>query len=374
MSYNHTFATQSGDVPAAQLDENFNAAGNMGYFKCTATGSNSITLTPETNQPDIGMYTDLLGVKFIAPSAPTGLVQIQIGSLPLENLYDVNGNQCTAGSFADGAVITASYNLGLGGFQLDGDMSSQEASTIPFGLINGFLANSIAGTNTTGTLTVGAGQAVNSANTGYLQKNTSTNWAVANGNNINGYQGGATLPVSATIHFFMCQGTSGIGVFASNSLNPTLPAGYNTTFRRIFSLRTDSSGALLPGAMIQGQGGSAIFTFTANKADISATSGTSRVLAALPSVPTDVKMLVHGRALQSTTTGSITLWSGGDDPDAAPSTSGSPGYTTVSGTSIGSGAADVYLLTNTTAQLGYRSNVGSIPVSFTTISYQDFRN
>lgn len=120
MSFNHIFASQSGNVAASQLDDNFNAAGNMGYFKCTASGGNNIALTVEANQPAVGAYSDLLGVKFFAPGSPTGVVQIQIGSLPLVPLYDGAGLQCTTGSYRNAAVINASYNSGLGGFQLEG--------------------------------------------------------------------------------------------------------------------------------------------------------------------------------------------------------------------------------------------------------------
>jgi hypothetical protein len=107
--------------------------------------------------------------------------------------------------------------------------------TVAYNSIAGCLPTAISGTHTTAAVTISSGQATDSTNAAYITC-AGYSWAVSNGNAINGYAGGTTLPNSSTIHFFICNGASGTGSFASTSLTPTFPTGYNTYTRRVFSL------------------------------------------------------------------------------------------------------------------------------------------
>ena len=137
---------------------------------------------------------------------------------------------------------------------------AQAVLSPPAWQITGYLPSSISGTDTTASLTVSTGQATDTTDAVFITKNTTTSWAVSNGNAINGYQGGSTLPNSTAIHFYICNGSSGTGVFASSSLTPTLPTGYATYYRRIFSLLTTSAGALIPVVTNETGGGAVEFS------------------------------------------------------------------------------------------------------------------
>lgn len=380
MSLPNIFATQSGNVTASELDANFNAVGNMGLYRCTATGTNTITLTPATNQPAVSAYAGNLGVFFVAANTSTGPVQAQVGILPEIPVYNQDGTIAGANSILANSAYTmfyeASLNTGAGGWQLAQTPAAAQSNVVN-NSISGFLPSGITGTSTTAALSVSAGQASDSTNTTYINEASTLAWSVTNGNNINGYQGGTTLPNSSNIHFFVVSGTSGIGLFASTSLTPTLPTGY-TLYRRIFSLRTSGTGVLTAGTAIETNGGGLKFVLATSIADISATSSTTAVVAPLPSVPGDVRMEVCGLAGQVTATSATTLFSSLDAADVAPTlgTAAAPYYTAASNSSSGSGSNYIQLTTDgnaaTAGRIRYRST-SAIPIIFVTQAYIDYR-
>lgn len=247
--------------------------------------------------------------------------------------------------------------------------------------IGGFIPSSITGTSTTASLTVSAGSAADSGNTTSISKATTTSWAVSNGNAINGYQGGTTLPNSATIHFFICTGGSGTGVFAHNGLTPTPPAGYNTSYRRIFSLKTNSSGALLGGTAIEVEGGGMLFYLTTQILDISSSSvGTTRTLFTV-TTPDGIRTELLFRTIHNTNASSI-IFTSGDETDVAPSAANVAGFTAAPGfdlcyyngsTNTPVPIANAMLTTNTSAQIGARADGASRNLYLVTRGYKDFR-
>lgn len=112
----------TGNVPAANLDSNFDAVGKMGGFTCVAAGINTLILTPAANQPALAAYYDLLQVKFVIPNTTTGVVNMSIGLLASLPVYTASGAQATTGDLVAGNVITAIYssslNSGGGGWAL----------------------------------------------------------------------------------------------------------------------------------------------------------------------------------------------------------------------------------------------------------------
>lgn len=249
--------------------------------------------------------------------------------------------------------------------------------SIVYNHITGYLPSSISGTNTTASMTFSAGQAVDSTNAAYITKGTTTSWAVSNGNAINGYQGGTTLPNSSTIHFFICSGGSGTGTFASTSLTPTLPAGYNTYYRRIFSFRTNGSGVIGAGTAREIWGGATIYYLSTRGDDVqSVTIGTgSRTLLTLTSVPTDLQfsplidILLNNNA-------NLSLYTSPDEPDVAPATTlGNICHINAvnEGSTLSGGLGNRLFLTNTSSQIAGRSNAGSTTTSISTNGWIDFR-
>lgn len=261
----------------------------------------------------------------------------------------------------------------------DGTPLVAASAAPPFGHISGLIPSGVTGTSTTAAFTLSTGQATASDGLALITKNTTTSWSVANGNAINGYEGGATLPNNATIHFYLCSGGSGTGVFASTSLTPTLPSGYSTYSRRIFSLSTNSSGALISGDAVELGGGAVAFRFTAPVTDVStsALGSSSRTLFTL-TVPSGIRVQVLHR--MGLNTGSIEyLLTSGDQADIAPTANllptVAPGWDMVMNTSIlCSSPRDGILITNTSGQIGARASSGtSNTFYFFTHGFIDFR-
>lgn len=238
--------------------------------------------------------------------------------------------------------------------------------------ITGFLPSAITGTTTTGAVSVSSGKASDTTNSSYLSGGPYS-WSVSNGNAINGYQGGTTLPAGQTIHFFVCSGATGTGVFASTSLTPTLPSGYNTYFRRIFSLNTNGAGALIPGTAIEVDGGALLFYLTTQSQDINtSTQSTTRILYSL-NVPTGFRVEVKCRANTDTSGAKQIIFTSGDEVDVAPTNNGvSPSFdlTAANATLL---TKDLFLTTNTSGQIGARSNAASTAFVSTTRGFKDFR-
>jgi hypothetical protein len=107
----------------AQLDNDFNAVGAMAVTACTASGTNSISLTPITNQPTVTAYANYQMFSFVAIGNSTGSITMQVNSLGILNFY--LQDTVTQGGSADlisGVLYVVAYNsalnTGAGGFQL----------------------------------------------------------------------------------------------------------------------------------------------------------------------------------------------------------------------------------------------------------------
>lgn len=237
--------------------------------------------------------------------------------------------------------------------------------------IDGFLPSSIAGSNTTASLTVSAGHASDSTNAAIITKSNTTSWAASNGNAINGTDAASsTLANSTTYHFFICKGASGTGAFASASLTPTFPTGYTTYTRRIFSINTNVSGAPIPYTAIEIEGGGVMAWLATQVLDVNtAALTTARSLFTL-TVPTGIKVSPVMR-LVTATGANLTIISSPDETDIAPASAVTnvPGFD-VNGSNVYS---HQYLTTNTSGQIAARASAGSTTLYGTTRGFKDFR-
>lgn len=251
----------------------------------------------------------------------------------------------------------------------------QGVNSVVGACITGLLPTAISGTNTTAAVTISSGQATDSSGVRLLNS-PGHSWLVGNGNAANGYQGGTTLPNSTTIHFFECLGGSGYCSFASTSLAPTLPAGY-AYYRRIFSLLTNSSGALNVVSPIETAGGAMLAWLATQVADINGVtpSTASRTLYTL-SVPQGIKVQVMGRLYSTTISGGqMILLTSPDETDVAPSSTGTPWFDLFDSTAyVNTANAGKLLTTNASGQIGARSNVATASsLSYATSGFVDFR-
>ena len=333
----------------------------IGTALVKVASQNTSTITAPITNPrydivHIDPVTGAVGVAAGAENASPADPAIPAGKLPIARLR----------------LATTQTSINSADFD---DIRHLLVPTVPTQIaITGFLPTAISGTSTTAAITFSAGQAIDSTGVAVLAKTSTTSWAVSNGNAINGYQGGATLPNSSTIHFYFCVGSSGSGFFASTSLTPTIPSGYTTYFRRAVSLPTNASGVLLGTPAIETSGGAALIYLATQILDINATAPTAnRTLAAI-SVPTGIKVRVLGRGGPTSTTANTVIFTSPDEADVAPasSTTTVPGYDAVSTSTIGAGTMQPFLTTDTSGRIGYRGTV-AVSIGWTTRGWVDFR-
>lgn len=248
--------------------------------------------------------------------------------------------------------------------------------------ITGYLSSSQTFTsNAIASMTIGAGIASDSTNTALLSGGPFS-WNITNGNAINGYQGGTTLPNSTTIHFYVIakDGLPADASFASSSLTPTLPATY-TRYRRVLSLFTSGSGVLpLQQASYEGEGGSIFYWYNVEPVDISVTNlGSSYTQYAL-SVPGGIRVQPFYRINMPTNGRGVILYAGDEGASAPPAYAdagwtASPGYDLgySSGTTNNVNPKSEILITDTSRQIAAYATGASTALYMVTRGFKDFR-
>ncbi len=262
------------------------------------------------------------------------------------NITTAAGDFAILRGYASGVVRCVSYT------KASGLAVVVPSVTVYYNTIAGFVPSSIAGTNTTASLTLSAGQTTDSTNAEIITKASTTSWAVSNGNAANGYQGGTTLPNSDTIHIFIISGSSGVASFAHNGLTPTLPSGYSV-YKRVASFNTTGAGAPIPYITVEGAGGTMrclLTTMTGQTISVT----TSDALYTLTGMPTDIRVRpIITAALQSSNT--CIMYTDGIT-SAAPASNGTAPGNNVSNSGSQTPAFPE-LITNTSGQV--RARAGS---------------
>lgn len=153
-----------------QLDGNFSAVGALTVIPCTAAGTNTIVMTPNTNTPTVTAYANYGRYSGVAAATNTGATQARVGSLSLLNVYrdTPSGPVALAGgeiviNCAFTLVYDSALNSGAGGFHLVSQANSfpytgGTLSNATITMINGTLSTvvmsgaSIAAPTLTGTV------------------------------------------------------------------------------------------------------------------------------------------------------------------------------------------------------------------------------
>lgn len=245
--------------------------------------------------------------------------------------------------------------------------------------MTGNLPTAMSGNHTTAAITVSSGYCSDSTNASLLI-GAGYSWLASNGNAINGTDAASsTLANSTTYHMYLCSGATGTGTFCSASLTPTLPTGYNTYKRRIFSFNTTAAGVPIPYTPIEAEGGATINWLTTQVLDVNVSNlSTTRVAYAL-TVPGGIKVQPLYRV--NTATANDIILTSGDETDIAP-TNTNGGFTTVPGMDLAYNVAqtlsitvgrDGILTTNTSSQIGARSTASSTTLYLVTRGFKDFR-
>lgn len=112
----------AGVEPLSLFDVMFGVVGSMGTVFCTASGTNTIALAPNTNMPTQTAYANYQAYGFVAAATSTGAVTLNVGGLGSRAVYQSDGaTPVGSGGIVNGAyyvfVYNSSLNSGVGGFQ-----------------------------------------------------------------------------------------------------------------------------------------------------------------------------------------------------------------------------------------------------------------
>lgn len=125
----------AGEQPAAYLDQDYDSVARMGTLACSATGTNTIALTPLTNYPTMTGVGSYQKVGFVPVNSTTGPTNINVGLLGAYNAYQNNGTtrigngDLIAGLYYE-FVFDSSLNSNVGGWRLVANDLSTAGSTL----------------------------------------------------------------------------------------------------------------------------------------------------------------------------------------------------------------------------------------------------
>jgi hypothetical protein len=267
MTYPTVFANlAAGLEPASLLDTMFNQAGFQGNIACTASGTNAITLTPNSNFFLPAAYTNYQMVSFTPAATSTGAVTAQIGSLGQRQVFNPSGLQASTGDIALGNIyvmtFASSLNSGAGGWQI---VNTTAPSVVQ--PIRGTFSNLVVGPTTNTTIPIACDWAILGAQVATPteqsvrigtggQQNISVTINQANGVGINGIDAGVfAAATSYYIYLIYNPTTATIASIASTQSNPVLvvlPAGY-TFIARCGWARTDQGDTNFKGMIQKGK-------------------------------------------------------------------------------------------------------------------------
>lgn len=382
-----------GTTLGVELFEATSTSAAQGYLGASTLGKGLFTAASAAAAlVDLGVST-LGALLFDAPNGPQALTDMGVQTIGQELLVaasaaaavtvlggtTVGNNVLTAATQALAQTALGATTIGAEVFTAPDTATAQAAIGImgtiaSLNLVTGNHPGVIlGGSASTAAITITSGACSDSTKTTIIQS-TGQSWAVSNGNQINGFDGGTSLPGSSTIHFFICQGASGVGSFASTSLTPTCPTGYNTAYRRIFSMNTTAAGILIPVNYVSFSGGETVYWLQTQTLDISTTAlGASQVLYTL-NVPLGIKVTPIIRANSDTANASIILTSG-DEGDVAPANGSGTPWTAAPGMDInGAGViASPFLTTNASGQIGARAYASATHLYLVTRGWRDPR-
>jgi hypothetical protein len=152
-----TFADLTGGPqPLTLIDNQFGYVAAMGQEQCSASGSNTIVLTPMADQPTISAYNNYQLFGFVASATSTAAVTINVNGVGALPAYLSDGaTQIGSGGIVGGVyyifVYNSALNSGGGGFQVVGESPNLDSTG---GFLNKMFNSSfdIAGSSTSGSV------------------------------------------------------------------------------------------------------------------------------------------------------------------------------------------------------------------------------
>lgn len=241
------------------LDQDFSAVGALTTLKCSATGTNSIVLTPAANQPAVNAYGLPYPIKFgfTAPASSSGAVTLEVGALGFLPVYTSNGIQATSGTLISGNYYEvtyttgAIYNAGSGAWVLSSYQAATGVTALSNSSVSGLKITNNAGTPSTKidvtfiqACLVSAVGAPAFATSGSFTIDLTVGTVTSTANGMDG----SARPASGWVYLYVISTGSGSAGLGSNtsplSGAPTLPAGY-AFYAYVGAMRCDGSSNLL---------------------------------------------------------------------------------------------------------------------------------
>jgi hypothetical protein len=144
-----------GNQPLALFDAMFNQVAQMVAIPTTASGANTITLTPIGSAPALANYQNFSSMRFVAVANSTAAITAQYQALGFVNVYLSDGlTQAGAGNIIGGQeyvlVFAQFLNGGAGGMFLE-SAAETAGSTIFVPNVQVFTTSGMSGTYTTPT-------------------------------------------------------------------------------------------------------------------------------------------------------------------------------------------------------------------------------
>ena len=219
-----------------QLDADLAALGAMGVISCASAGTNTITLTPNANQPDVPVYVNASLFSFAGPNNSSGPVNALVGALSPLPVYVPSGVQANSGDISGGSpyivMFLSALNSGNGGFQIVSSVPATGAVAAGLGSAKGLAVTNNVSTPST-KIKVTALQAILVNGTGvpiFLSGASAPNVVIdLTTVGANGMDTGSR-PTSGWVYCYLISTgalTAGLAtITAPGSGNPSLPSGY----------------------------------------------------------------------------------------------------------------------------------------------------
>lgn len=268
------------------------------------------------------------------------------------------------------SLVTVGTNLALS--NLTNPPTLTATFTVPPATVTNYLTGlTLSTAGGSGTFGIAAGEANDSTNAGTMFLNsaytkTTASWALGTGNG--GLDTGA-IANTTWYHAFLIQrvdtGVTDI-LFSLSPTSPTLPTNY-TLFRRIGSMKTDASAHWLAFTQVGDE-----FVWAAQVTDLSSQNSNGvRSSVTLAGIPTGIVVMAHFRAgqINGASGNMITLFTSLVENDVA--AAGANADLQLQANSAQ--AADFDRLTNTAAQIGFRTSSTNGTVSSSTYGWRDTR-
>lgn len=222
------------------LDEDFNAVAALTTVQSTASGTNTITLTPAANAPTVGAYglPNPVRFGFLAGATSSGAVTLRVNALAFLKVFLPSGVQANTGDMNSGSyyevVYLASLDSGNGGWVIASALPGTGTTPVALGSARGLVVTNNAGTPST-KIDITASKIVPVTSTGapvFLSSFSATIDLTTSG--LNGMDTGAR-PTNGWVYIYALSNgslTGGIATTTSptaGSFSPT-PSGYIYSF------------------------------------------------------------------------------------------------------------------------------------------------